>query len=536
MSDPLIDIRPDHWAIVVDILRRHVPDREVWAVGSRAKWSAKEYSDLDLAVIGEHPLSLSVSAALADDFSESDLPFKVDVVDWATTSESFRKIIERDKVAVQRAAKRFGLPGETQRGTLGDYFTIQRGTTYKSRLLRQPGPVLLGLATIQRNGGFRRDALETYGGHSPDKLLVQPGQLYLSLKDVTQSADLLGAVARLPLDHPRGRLTQDTVKLEPKGGDVPLDYLYWLLRTPQYRRYCRAHATGTTNLGLAREDFLAFSAPEPTPMQRRIADTLGTLDNKIELNRRMNATLEAMARALFKSWFVDFDPVRAKAEGRDPGLPQPLADLFPKCFVDSELGEIPAGWEVGKLGDVAEHPRRGLQPEKIEPDTPYIALDHMPKRCIALSNWGTADALESNKFEFKTGEILFGKLRPYFHKVGVAPVDGVCSTDIVVVAPKSEHWFGFVLAHASSDAFVEHTNAGSTGTKMPRTNWGDMARYEIVIPSRPVAEKFGSYMRLTVERINAAIYESRTLAALRDTLLPKLISGDLRMSEAEIAH
>ncbi|MGH8473065.1 MAG: nucleotidyltransferase family protein, partial [Gammaproteobacteria bacterium] len=109
MSEPLIDIRPDHWAIVADILRRHVPDREVWAVGSRAKWSAKEYSDLDLAVIGEHPLSLSVSAALADDFSESDLPFKVDVVDWATTSESFRKIIERDKVVVQRAAKGLGM-------------------------------------------------------------------------------------------------------------------------------------------------------------------------------------------------------------------------------------------------------------------------------------------------------------------------------------------------------------------------------------------------------------------------------------------
>ena len=93
------------------------------------------------------------------------------------------------------------------RRTIGDYFTLQRGTTYKSRLLGVPGPVLLGLATIQRNGGFRRDSLQTYGGDSPDKLLVQPGELYLSLKDVTQSADLLGAVARLPRDHPPGRLT-----------------------------------------------------------------------------------------------------------------------------------------------------------------------------------------------------------------------------------------------------------------------------------------------------------------------------------------
>ena len=88
----------------------------------------------------------------------------------------------------------------------------------------------------------------------------------------------------------------------------------------------------------------------PLPEQRAIAHILGTLDDKIELNRRMNETLEAMARALFKSWFVDFDPVRAKAEGRDPGLPKPLADLFPACLVDSELGEIPEGWEVGLFG------------------------------------------------------------------------------------------------------------------------------------------------------------------------------------------
>lgn len=392
---------------------------------------------------------------------------------------------------------------------------------------------MLGLATIQRNGGFRRDSLRTYGGDSPDKLLVQPGELYLSLKDVTQSADLLGAVARLPRDHPPGRLTQDTVKLEPRAADIPLDYLYWLLRTPQYRGYCRSHATGTTNLGLAREDFLAFPAPEPTRAQLRIVDTLTALDDKIELNRRMIETLEAMARSLFKSWFVEFDPVRAKAEGRDPGLPKLVADLFPARFVDSELGELPEGWEVGKLGDVAEHPRRGVQAESIDPDMPYIALEHMPKRCVALSDWGVAKGLESNKYEFRKGEILFGKLRPYFHKVGVAPIDGVCSTDIVVVAPQEPHWFAFVLGLVSSDKFVEYTNAGSTGTKMPRTSWADMARYELARPPTLIASAFTEMIRPSVERIIAGIHESRSLAALRDALLPKLISGELRVKHAE---
>jgi type I restriction enzyme S subunit len=274
-------------------------------------------------------------------------------------------------------------------------------------------------------------------------------------------------------------------------------------------------------------------APEDINEQRAIAHILGTLDDKIELNRRMSETLEAMARAFFKSWFVDFDPVRAKAEGRDPGLPNHLADLFPSRLVDSDLGEIPEGWDIKQFGDVAEHPRRTVQPGGIEPDVPYIALEHMPRRCIALSEWGVAAHLESNKFEFKAGEILFGKLRPYFHKVGVAPVDGVCSTDIVVVVPKEPHWFAFALSVASSAEFVEFTNAGSTGTKMPRTSWADMARYEIVKPPITIAKAFTDRMRPSVEWIIAGIHESRSLAALRDALLPKLISGELRVKDAE---
>ena len=214
------------------------------------------------------------------------------------------------------------------------------------------------------------------------------------------------------------------------------------------------------------------------------------------------------------------------------GLPQPLADLFPDSFEDSELGKIPKGWRVGVLGDVAEHPRRGVQPNEIEPTTPYIALEHMPRHCIALAEWDAADGLESNKFEFKRGEILFGKLRPYFHKVGVAPVDGVCSTDIVVMTPRAQEWFGFVLGHVSSDSFVEHTNAGSTGTKMPRTSWGDMARYAVVVPPEEVAKAFASQIRPSVDRIIASTHESHTLAALRDTLLPKLVSGELRIPDA----
>ena len=264
------------------------------------------------------------------------------------------------------------------------------------------------------------------------------------------------------------------------------------------------------------------------PEQRAIAHILGTLDDKIELNRRMNQTLEEMARAVFKDWFVDFGPTRAKIEGREPYLPAEVWELFPDRLVDSELGEIPEGWGVKALGDVAVQRRSGVKPEGIDPDTPYIALEHMPKRCIALSEWGNADGLASSKFRFERGDILFGKLRPYFHKVGVAPLDGVCSTDIVVIYPKSPSWFGFVLGHVSSSAFVDYTDATSTGTRMPRTKWADMARYAVALPGVELAKAFSGLVKLWANRITSAVHESHTLTAQRDTLLPKLVSGELR--------
>jgi type I restriction enzyme S subunit len=312
--------------------------------------------------------------------------------------------------------------------------------------------------------------------------------------------------------------------------------VYFVEYTFRYlRRHIQHEASGTVqdNINLATLDRLKFPLP-PLREQQAIACVLGALDDKIELNRRRNRTLEAMARAIFQSWFVDFDPVKAKAEGRTPpGLSPELAALFPDRFDDFPLGPIPAGWRVGTLGEVADNPRRGINADEIKSGTPYIALEHMPRRSIALDDWTTADAIESNKFEFKQGEILFGKLRPYFHKVGIAPVDGVCSTDILVIVPKQPEWFGFCAGHSSSDAIIQHCDRASTGTKMPRTNWNDLARFEVVIPQHEVAEVFTKHFKPMIDRIRQGITESRTLAALRDALLPKLISGELRVPDAE---
>jgi len=356
--------------------------------------------------------------------------------------------------------------------------------------------------------------------------LPKPGDIV-----ITTEAPL-GEVAQL--DYRKVALAQRLIALRGKPGLLDNTFLKFLLRSEPIQALLRSRSTGTTVLGIRQSELRQVPLPiPPFKEQRAIAHVLGTLDDKIELNRKMNETLEAMARALFKSWFVDFDPVRVKAEGRDPGLPAPIAALFPDSFEDSELGGIPKGWSMGKFGDVASNSRRGISASEIRSDTPYIALEHMPRKSIALTDWGTANGVESGKLAFNANEILFGKLRPYFHKVGIAPIDGVCSTDIVVVTPRSSDWFGFVLGHASNSDFVEHTNAGSTGTKMPRTNWSEMARYQVALPPEPLAKVFTEQIQSAISRIVASIHENRTLAVLRETLLPKLISGEIRIKIPE---
>jgi len=157
----------------------------------------------------------------------------------------------------------------------------------------------------------------------------------------------------------------------------------------------------------------------------------------------------------------------------------------------------------------------------------------MPRRSIALSEWGIADNVVSNKFLFKKGEILFGKLRPYFHKVGVVAMDGVCSTDILVINSKNIALYGLVLSRLSSDDFVNYTEGTSSGTKMPRTNWTDIARYRIMIPPETIARKFTDSILPMIHTIQFNIHQSHNLATIRDALLPKLLSGEIRVKDAE---
>ncbi len=258
-------------------------------------------------------------------------------------------------------------------------------------------------------------------------------------------------------------------------------------------------------------------APGDKNEQRAIAHILGTLDDKIELNRRMSETLEAMARALFKSWFVDFDPVRAKMEGRDPGLPQALADLFPARLVDSELGEIPEGWLTAALADAIEIvDGRTLSSSMRDDGGRFRAFGAngpiaqskeawVDSPCIILGKIGTCGALHRSP----------------------APC-WVTNNAFAVLAGRSRslEFAWHILKVIDFSNYV----GGSANPYMPLKNFG---HHLIVLPPPEVLEPFQLLAGSLRSRVEAAETQSRTLAALRDALLPKLISGELRVPDAE---
>jgi type I restriction enzyme S subunit len=177
-----------------------------------------------------------------------------------------------------------------------------------------------------------------------------------------------------------------------------------------------------------------------------------------------------------------------------------------------------------------------VSPSELDPETPYVGLEHIPRRSTTLTDWGKASSVASLKLRFQRGHILFGKIRPYFHKVSVAPLDGVASSDAIIIKARRPEWWPIVLGCVSSDAFVAHAVQTSNGTKMPRTNWDVLVRYPVILPPEPILQQVGGAMVSMVDLCRTLMLQSRNLRAQRDLLLPKLISGEIDVSEAPAAR
>ncbi|HRQ75555.1 MAG TPA: restriction endonuclease subunit S [Phycisphaerales bacterium] len=261
--------------------------------------------------------------------------------------------------------------------------------------------------------------------------------------------------------------------------------------------------------GLAGSQLATLVVPNPRrDKQARIAEVLWAYDDLIENNRRRMALLEEAARQLYREWFVRL--------------------RFPGHEHTRMTKGVPEGWEPSTLGDLCEEIRESVKPEAVNPESPYIGLEHMPRRSIALTEWGTAEEVTSNKHRFREGEILFGKIRPYFHKVGVAFVDGVASSDAIIIRANEPRVHGLVLMTVSSDPFVAVTaQTMREGSKMPRADWKQMQQYKIALPPEGILTSFNDVVQSIVSQLKTLTFSIQKLRAARDLLLPRLMSGEV---------
>ncbi len=306
--------------------------------------------------------------------------------------------------------------------------------------------------------------------------------------------------------------------LKPNKERVYPHWLFYCLLNAREDLISAAGGTAQKNLLLRDLRYFKIELP-PLPTQRKITSVLSAYDDLIENNTRRIEILEEMAQRIYREWFVHFRfPGHEKIE-----------------MVESELGLIPEGWEVRSLGDVAEQVRRNVKPDQFHPETPYVGLEHIPRKSIALSEWGTAQEVQSSKLAFRKGEILFGKIRPYFHKVAVAPIDGLCSSDTIVISPKAAEHFSIVLCTVYSEEFVDHATQTSQGTKMPRADWNVLVKYPVAIPSPVLLQQFNELVEGIVSQIQNLVFRNRNLRLTRDLLLPKLVSGEVDVSNSDMS-
>jgi type I restriction enzyme S subunit len=351
----------------------------------------------------------------------------------------------------------------------------------------------------------------------------------------------LGQVAIVPQEpYQEYIVSQSQMKLTVDPGKADPLFIYYAFTTDAIQNHLRTNAIQTgvphINLGILRQTILTLP---PLHEQQAIAEVLGALDDKIELNRRMNATLEELARTIFRSWFVDFDPVHAKAEGRAPfGMDAATAALFPDTFVPSELGDIPAGWKTHEVKFLANLSRQSVQPQSlpsIEFDLyslPAFDAGQTPSRTLGST-------IKSGKFSVPRGAVLLSKLNPSIPRVWAPEigdtVQAIASTEFLVFVPihMSDRPFVYYLFQSSSFRDRMISQASGTSNSHQRVRPDDVLRANVVHPGQRVMDSFSNLVEPMMAKGAANLRESQTLAELRDTLLPKLLSGEITVRQAE---
>jgi len=585
MNLPNIDVSQEQWNEIRKILQTYVSGYQILAFGSRATWKAKNYSDLDLVIITDNPLSISLFATIEEAFDESILPYKVDIVDWASTSESFQKIISAEAVEIQ--SENPSLENHWQVVKIEDIAAIKKGaiaigpfgSRLKSHEYTTEGiPVIRGkniVKSINFSDGFvyiskeKANQLGTANVYKNDLVFPHRGSI--------------GEVG-IVTDNKRYVISSSLMKLTCDYTKVIPMYLYYFFKshTGHHELLKNASQVGTPGIGqpLSSLKSITLKLP-PLTTQEQIVKTLVDLDNKIELNRQTNQTLEHIAQAIFKSWFVDFEPVKAKIKAknaltlalsqkeREQKSPLPLGEdlgegetaqdiieraamcaisgktdaeldqldtetqqqlkttaaLFPDTWVDSELGEIPEGWEVKSLDEIA-HYQNGLALQKFRPEDGEASL---PVLKISQLKKGFADGAEKAKSSIKP-ECIVNNGDIVFSWSGSLMVDLWCGGKVAlnqhlfkVTSKDYPKWFYYNWTKHHLKAFQQI--AADKAVTMGHIKREHLSQAKCIIPALKL-DGITLLNDLLEKQIEQKI-EVFTLQELRDTLLPKLLSGEL---------
>lgn len=309
----------------------------------------------------------------------------------------------------------------------------------------------------------------------------------------------------------RGCLGRRMALIRPDEEKVLGKFLYYYFFSDEWRGTIAENTViGATvdRIPLIRFPDFPVSFPNPEK-QKAIANILSAYDNLIENKQKQIKLLEEAAQRLHKEWFVDL--------------------RFPGYETTPVVDGLPEGWESTTLENICALNKQVLAQTDIPPNIPYIGLEHMPRKDICLCEWGTSSEVLSSKFLYQEKDIIFGKIRPYFHKVGFALNSGIASTDSIIMRANEGVW-GLLLMTVSSVAFVDYVSKTcKEGSKMPRADWNQMKAYPILIPDEGTREKFEVNIGLITDRIKALALQNRGLAEARDRLLPKLMSGELEV-------
>ncbi|WP_417299521.1 restriction endonuclease subunit S [Ellagibacter isourolithinifaciens] len=396
---------------------------------------------------------------------------------------------------------------EWKRCTVGDVCEVFDGP-HATPPQSNDGPIYLGIPSIRSDGSidYENSKRISYENYPKWTKRVTPQE-----NDVVFSYEAnLESYARIPAGF-EGCLGRRMAIMRPDPSAIDARFLYYYTQSPAWKAVIASRTVlGATVNRIPIATFPEFPLRLPSlPAQQHIAGVLSAYDKLIENNRRQIKLLEEAAQRLYKEWFVDL--------------------RFPGHETTPIHNGIPEGWKRTTVGKICELIRDSSRPDDRNESTMYIGLEHMPKNSICLNMYGDASSVTGSKLNFRKNDILFGKIRPYFHKVGFAQCNGVTSTDTLVMRAKP-NCFGLLLEIVSSDAYVAYATATSkTGTKMPRADWNAMSAYELLEPSARVLAQFDGFVKQITDEIMNLSDQIVAAREARDRLLPKLMSGEIEV-------